>query len=213
VFKERRFLSGLGVGIAAGAILLQLMTMGQQSAVLPDLDASEQPMYTEQEVEQMVEKAKAEAKTEAKSNSSATEGEQSGVKTKMLEEPDSPKAPSQPKVPVQPNAENPAEQPEQPTAPVAGATAEDVEQTNTSDKQVIIRIEPGASLTSAAKLLAENGLIASQSKFISKMKNDKKLVRAGYFVFKGESTLDEIIKTLTSQPITASEVNRIKSNS
>jgi hypothetical protein len=207
VFKERRFLSGLGAGIAAGAILLQLMTMGQQSAVLPDSDASEQPMYTEHEVEQMVEKVKAEAKTEANSDSSATEGEQSGVKTKK---PDSPKAPTQP------NAGNPAEQPEQPEQPIApdaGATAEDAEQTNTSDKQVIIRIAPGASLTSTAKLLAENGIIASQSKFISKMKNDKKLVRAGYFVFIGEPTLDEIIKTLTSQPLTASEADRIKSNS
>lgn len=209
MLKDRRFLSGLGAGIIAGALLLQLMTMGQQTSELPDADQLDQPMYTEQEVQQMVEKAKAEAKAEASAESNAAAADSKQVaddQDKVQEKPAAPTPPSKPE-----DAKE-AEQPEQPTAPDAGTASADVEQPVTV-KQVVIRIEPGANLTSTAKLLADNGLIASQSKFISTMKNDKKLVRAGYFAFKGEPSLDEVVKTLTGQPLTANEANRIKSNS
>lgn len=208
MFKDRRFLSGLGVGIVAGALLLQLMTIGQQQADLPNADQSDQKTYTEQEVEQMVEKAKAEAKAEANApvDAAATGSDSTASvdQVKMPEEPDAPEAPAQP------DDVKTAEQPEQPTAPDADSVSEDAVQSITTE-QVVIRIEPGANLTTTAKILADNGLITSQNKFISKMKRDKKLVRAGYFAFKGEPTLEEVVQTLTSKPLTASEANRIKS--
>ncbi|GMK40752.1 hypothetical protein PCCS19_38080 [Paenibacillus sp. CCS19] len=206
MLKDRRFLTGLGAGIVAGALLLQLMTMGQQTAELPGADSSDQPIYTEQEVEQMIEKAKAEAKAEANAAASDTSKQAEEEQVKSPEEPTAPNPPAKPEEATE------AQQPEQPSAPDAGSASEGKEQAATI-KQVVIRIEPGANLTSTAKLLADNGLIASESKFISKMKNDKKLVRAGYFAFKGEPSLDEVVKTLTSQPLTSSEANRIKSNS
>ncbi|PWW06425.1 hypothetical protein DFQ01_103328 [Paenibacillus cellulosilyticus] len=205
MFKDRRFLSGLGAGIVAGALLLQLMTMGQQSASLPDSEQSDQPMYSEQEVQEMIEKAKADAKAEADTNAAA--GEQASTEGEQVKTPEAPEAPKQPE------DAKAAVQPEQPSSPVADAAAEEEAQSTTVEKQVVIRIQPGANLTSTAKILSDNGLITSQSKFISKMKSDKKLVRAGYFAFKGEPTLDEVITTLTSKPLTESEANRIKSNS
>ncbi|MBD3918267.1 hypothetical protein H8B09_05835 [Paenibacillus sp. PR3] len=209
MLKDRRFLSGLGAGIVAGALLLQLMTMGQQTAKLPDSDQLNEPIYTEQEMQQMVEKAKAEAKAEASTEANATAPDS---KQASNEQGNKPEAPVTPNPPSKPDDAKEAVQPEQPTAPDAGTANADAEQ-SAIVKQVVIRIEPGANLTSTAKLLADNGLIASQSKFITKMKSDKKLVRAGYFAFKGKPSLDEVVKTLTGQPLTATEANRIKSNS
>jgi Predicted periplasmic solute-binding protein len=208
VLKDRRFLSGLGAGIIAGALLLQLMTIGQQTAELPDSDQSNEPIYTEQEMQQMVEKAKEDAKAEANAEANATSPDSSQANNEQGTKPEEPAAPI---TPSKPEDTKEAVQPEPPTVPDAGAAKANAEQ-SAEVKQVVIRIEPGTNLTSTAKLLADNGIISSQSKFISTMKSGKKLVRAGYFAFKGEPTLDEVVKTLTGQPLTANEANRIKSN-
>lgn len=54
MFKDKRFLAGLGVGIIAGGLLLQVMIVGEGGTD----NKSDERLYTEQEVQQLVEKAK-----------------------------------------------------------------------------------------------------------------------------------------------------------
>ncbi|WP_127531915.1 hypothetical protein [Paenibacillus kobensis] len=223
MFKERRFLVGFGAGIIVGGLLLQLMMTAQQEP--SELINSDEQLYTKQEVDQLIEKAKKEALTgedAASATDQAAEDTAAANPSKPVQpsDPDAPSDPAgsadkgknaeAPQTPKQPDAVQ-AEQPSQPTADKPDVPAAPDKAADTAP--VVIRIEPGMNLTKTAKLLADNGIITSQSKFIAKMKSDKKLVRAGFFAFTGKPTLEQTVDTLTGQPLTEAEANRIKSKS
>jgi len=236
VFKERRFLVGFGAGIIVGGLLLQLMLTGQQGP--SNLMNSGERIYTEQEVEQLIEKAKEEAVAgQGDEQPSIEEGAADGTATVKPSAPEKPSAPSAPADSADlANADTPSgpqkpnqpatgqaeqskepdtgqvEQPGQPGQPVAPERP-DAPDAPADEAPVVIRIEPGMNLTQTARMLADNGIITSSDAFIAKMKKDKKLVRAGFFAFSGQPTLQQTVDTLTGQPLTEAEANRIKSKS
>ncbi|GFN31865.1 hypothetical protein [Paenibacillus xylaniclasticus] len=227
MLKERRFLVGFGSGIIVGGLLLQLMITGQQEP--SEYLNSDEKLYTEQEVQQLIDEAKKEAATENQAEQSSDIDE--AVESKTSEnpsEPAQPKQPSSPEQPSEPTAQSSNESaaaPEEPTLPASGAAtkpeqpaSDQIEEPSLPEADekaaaIVIRIEPGMNLTETAELLSDKGIITSESKFIKQMKNSKKLVRAGYFVFNGQPTLEETINTITSQPLTEAQANRIKSKS
>lgn len=92
--------------------------------------------------------------------------------------------------------------------------AEPIEEvpTDTPVIEHVIRIEVGSGLTKTAKLLADNHIIDDQAEFVRRMKKSAKLVRAGYFLFHENSTVEEVITVVTGQPLTQVEAELIISN-
>lgn len=73
----------------------------------------------------------------------------------------------------------------------------------------VIRIEAGLGIANTAELLAAQNIIHDQAAFISHMNTSKKLVRAGYFLFQENITVDEAITVVTGQPLTKAQADAI----
>lgn len=183
MFKNRTFVAGLGVGIIAGAILLQLMQIGDESQrkLSGGFQDGEPKLYTQAELD-----------------------------TKLAEERE--KAINEAEKAAPPASEKPDESPSvEAAAPPAKEDKNDeaAEQPAAEEKPVVkkqVRITGGMNLTDTAELLAKQQLISDKDAFIKAM--NKKTVRAGYFIFEGNPTVEEIIRILTSQPLTKSEFER-----
>jgi mannose-1-phosphate guanylyltransferase len=185
MLKKRVFLMGLGAGIIIGALLFQLMLSGEESRQrLNDLGKeSEQKLYTQLEVDALL-----------KANQDSLQLNQETKTDKESQEP-------KPAAKADPVKEQTSEALVDKAAPTVVPAKEQ------PAAKHVIRIEAGSGLTKTAELLASNHIIQDKTAFISKMKKSKKLVRAGYFLFQEEITVDEAILVVTSQPLTKEEVN------
>ncbi|OME80025.1 hypothetical protein BK120_19470 [Paenibacillus sp. FSL A5-0031] len=187
MLKSRVFLMGLGAGIIIGALLFQLMLSGEQSRQrLSDLGKeSDEKLYTQLEVDALL-KANQDSLQLNKDNTG-------GQETKPADDSDKAK-------------EQTSEAKTDKAAPMAVPVQEQ------SKVKHVIRIKAGSSLTNTAELLASNKIIKDKTAFVSKMKKSKKLVRAGYFLFHEEITVEEAIRIVTGEPLTSSEVNLLTAN-
>ncbi|MCM3625920.1 hypothetical protein M3194_00900 [Paenibacillus glycanilyticus] len=181
MFKNRSFVAGLGAGIIAGAILLQLMQIGDESQqkLADGFKDGEPKLYTQAELDTKLAEERAKAVKEAGNASS-------------------------PAASAKPEESPPAEASSPPAAEDKDEAA--VQKPTEHDKPVDkrqVRITGGMNLTDTAELLAKQKLISDKDAFIKAM--NKKTVRAGYFIFEGNPTVEEIIRILTSQPLTKSE--------
>lgn len=182
MLRNRIFLTGLGIGIIVGALLLQLMTLGEQSQLKlkASLDKDEEVLFTQKEVDAMLVAERVSIGLNANVDSEATaEGKTETDKQDEVED-EAEVKPEQP----DPNTEKAEEQPAGDIAP----------------KETRVHIKGGMNLTSIAKLLADYDLITDQSDFIKQMKKTKKPVRAGHFVFSGQPTLQEVMTIITTKP-------------
>ncbi|CAM3142837.1 endolytic transglycosylase MltG [Paenibacillus lupini] len=181
MFKNRSFVAGLGAGIIAGAILLQIMQIGDDSQQkLSDGYKDVEPkLYTQAELDDRIaeERAKA-ADVDAVESAKPSEN------------------------PTDEAAATPAAEDKDTKAEEQATVTEKAE---TKRK---IHITGGMNLTDTAELLKEQNLITDKSAFIAKMK--KKPVRAGYFLFEGNPTVDEVIQIITSQPVSKEEFDQQK---
>jgi hypothetical protein len=80
----------------------------------------------------------------------------------------------------------------------------EVAKENTADstdriRSEIVRIPPNASLLETANILEANKLISDKKSFLDLMRNVK--VRAGYFLFVGQPTLQQVKDVITSTPL------------
>ncbi|GGG80567.1 hypothetical protein [Paenibacillus radicis (ex Gao et al. 2016)] len=189
MLKNRMFLTGLGMGIIVGALLLQLLQIGEQSQAKlgESLFSGDEKQYSQQELDAAVAAARQE-KTPDKPAISPAGTEATAVPS------------ATPVTTTQPEKEPPStekpKQNEEPEAPV---------------QELILQIKGGMNLTGTAKLLADNGLIEDEAAFIAAMKRSKKpTVRAGYFLFKGKPQLQEIISIIKSDPLTKEERAELK---
>ncbi|MGG1633554.1 hypothetical protein MHH56_14570 [Paenibacillus sp. FSL K6-3182] len=189
MLKSRVFLMGLGAGIIIGALLFQLMLSGEQSRQrLSDLGKeSDEKLYTQLEVDALL-KANQDSLQLNKDNTG-------GQETKAAADSDKAK-----------------EQTSEAKTDKAAPTATAVPVQEQSEIKHVIRIKAGSSLTNTAVLLASNNIIKDKTAFVSKMKKSKKLVRAGYFLFHEEITVEEAIRIVTGEPLTSSEVNLLTAN-
>lgn len=200
MFKNRFFLTGLGIGIIIGALLLQMMIIGESSqqklSNRDNADAGqEEKIYSQSEVDAIIEAERA-------ASSIKEESEAAAVPSPTV---------------------SPKPTPSESTAPLASASASPKpteapadHSASAADKDVdtirkMVRIQAGTNLTAASELLAKEKLISDKAAFIRKMKQEKKLVRAGYFLFTGKPTLAEVITTITTQPMTPEEVKAFNS--
>ncbi|NIK68858.1 MULTISPECIES: hypothetical protein [unclassified Paenibacillus] len=181
MFKNRSFVAGLGVGIIAGAILLQLMQIGDESQrkLSDGFNDGEPKLYTQAQLDEKL----AEERAKASQNAMET---------------------------ANPEAEKPEESPAvKAPEPPADSSKNDDKKEAAAEKpaeEVVkrqLRITGGMNLTDTAELLAGQKLISDKAAFIKAMKN--KPVRAGYFIFEGNPTVTDIIRILTSKPLTKSE--------
>ncbi|ANY69646.1 hypothetical protein BBD42_26535 [Paenibacillus sp. BIHB 4019] len=200
MFKNRVFLTGLGLGIIIGALLLQMMMIGESSqqklSNRDNADAGqEEKLYSQSEVDAIVEAQKATSSIKEESEATAV--------------------PSPTASPEQAPSESAAPQASAPASPKASAVPTDnssaAADTDENTIRKMVRIQAGTNLTAASELLAKEKLISDKAAFIRKMKQEKKLVRAGYFLFTGNPSLEEVITTITTQPMTPEEVKAFNS--
>ncbi|WP_219836687.1 endolytic transglycosylase MltG [Paenibacillus sp. R14(2021)] len=179
--NKRIFLFGIGVGIIAGAGLLQLMLMGEKQATQLD-HYNDRPAavksYTQAELDQAVAAERERVEKELKAASAASSPPQKGGSKE-------PAKADAGKKPVQEGTDS--------TAVKAAADAP------IPPKRTVVRIPPNANVTEVADLLALSGVISNKKTFIDLMRT--KTVRAGYFAFTGKPTLQQVSAIIMSKPL------------
>ncbi|SDE68916.1 hypothetical protein SAMN04488542_101398 [Fontibacillus panacisegetis] len=213
MFKNRHFMMGLGIGLIIGALLLQLMNLGQSqtgqlwtkqkiedAAKELDLKVVENgtELLTEEEWKQKMESLDESGGLDGEPESSSNQGES---QTKPVEETKKPATPEEPQTPQDKkvssvNNESPVTTPstEQPAAPAAPA----------KPKKVIVeyKIVSGSTLTGIAEGLEKSGVITDKEAFIKRAK-DKKVntkIRTGTYNFEIGEDFNSIITKLTAKP-------------
>ncbi|MEK4851612.1 hypothetical protein NST04_17330 [Paenibacillus sp. FSL H7-0756] len=203
MMKNRFFMLGLGIGLIAGALLLQLMIAGRAA-----------PLTKEELIRQaaslnltVLDPAEA-AATATPSPEKAAETEASGAPAATPVTPVTPA--STPVVPPKPAAvpnaaatpgkpSAPA-QPQSTAAPVTKAPAKPEAPVAAVDGAITLKIPTGITLAQTADLLAEAGVIEDKNKFL-KTANSRKvntIIQYGSYNFtKGESINSIIDKLIT----------------
>jgi len=191
VINRRSFMMGVGVGIIIGAMLLQLFQIGESGRrSLEDFD-------------RLIEE-------ESGPSPSSAGGEESAG---QAGEPPAPTAASDEAAPKAGGAEAGADGE---SAPARTASPDDAEPSPDDAasagvaRELVVRIEPGTSLAKSAELLAERGIIASASAFVTEMKRSNKRVRAGYFLFREGIGVEEAVKIVTGQPLNPDEAKALQ---
>ncbi|GGD68141.1 hypothetical protein [Paenibacillus nasutitermitis] len=195
---KRPFLFGLGVGIMIGAVLLQLMLVGEKQADgLQNYEQQndDEKLYSQSELDQLLDSERAKHKAELDKQASAAQedkqtipdpAQKSDTGESVKPENGAGKQPETKPGSVKPNSDKPAESSQEEEA-----------------KRIIVRIPPNTNLTDTAQLLAENNIIADKKAFIDLMRNVK--VRAGYFRFTGTPSVKQVKKIITGEPIPPKE--------
>ncbi|MFF2482621.1 hypothetical protein [Paenibacillus sp. NPDC058071] len=195
MFKNRMFLTGLGVGIMIGALLLQLMLIGERSeASLGERlgSGAEEKVYTQRELDDAIAAERAAAQGAAAPSDSAKAGGEAGK----------PEADDADGKEQGTSTETPKPSPNDATSPPPQTEAPSKDE---PPLERVVQIEGGMNLTQTAKRLADAGVIDKQASLIAEMKRKNKRVRAGYFLFTGQPELADVVRTITGQPLTKEE--------
>lgn len=189
--KRRALLVGFGVGLMAGAALLQLMTYGQKlssGTALPEpltvaqlqeqaegsgygMYKLSEPMYTQAQLDAAAAKAKEDAL--------AAEGNKSG------------QAGGETAAPTSTSAPTPTPAPSASASPVPTKAAEAAPQTRLG-----LYVAAGDSLEKVATGLKALGVIKDKAAFVKAAKPYSGKMRVGLSVFEGEITYEGIIAEL-----------------
>lgn len=184
MFKDRRFLIGLGAGMIIGSLLLQLTLIGERAA---------EPL-SEPELRREAERAGYELIPRgAMANGTAEGGRVAQPRT-----PASSGAPRQEK-----GGEKEAAGGSDSAANPASSAAKKQDSPPAEVKQEAkIKVAYGSGSRDIAKQLADAGIVESAESFeryIAKQKKQGKL-RTGTFLFPVPSTMEEALRILTSKP-------------
>ncbi|CAH1193553.1 Endolytic murein transglycosylase [Paenibacillus auburnensis] len=206
MIKNRSFMFGLGTGLIAGALLLQLMISGgaapsltkeeliQQAAKLnlTVTDPAANPQASPEPAVQATDPAdKSDVKDTPKANDGASTPSpvsSAAASPEAAVQPSAAAAPTEPAVPSKPlqSAGTAPEAPATPQAAVSGVVA--------------VRIPAGSTLTETAQLLAKAGVIKEQTEFLKTAMSRKinaKIQYGSYNFTKGESVNSIIEKLIT----------------
>lgn len=179
--NKRYFIGGLGLGIICGALLLQLMLIGERQAEVPLA-----PVSAETDGSGSGQSGAGELL--ASGNGTAEAEVQGGEDAAPSSEPDAASGSG-----AAPSSVTPAPSGE-----------------NGSRSWNLIKIEAGMGLKETGELLAQQHIIEDASAFVKRMKSLGKPVRAGYFLFAGEADLDEAIGIVSSMPLSAGQAELIR---
>ncbi|MEC0091377.1 hypothetical protein [Paenibacillus macquariensis] len=208
--KNRSFMSGLGIGLIIGAILLQLMIMGEgqvstttgQSTDLTREQIEEKAKAMDLKVtessEQLLTKEEWQQQKKELSVVPETKSTQSPTKAKPAIEPVQPSSPEQPEKKnestpskVQPPQAQSTSPPKTPVTPTKEKVTQAVE----------YKIKKGSNLTTIADDLEKIGVIGSSDQFIKQaveQKINRKIRDGSYTFIKGES-IESIISKIRIQ--------------
>ncbi|WP_339218294.1 hypothetical protein [Paenibacillus sp. FSL H8-0332] len=198
MMKNRFFMQGLGVGLIAGALLLQLMIAGRAA-----------PLTKEELIRQatrlnltLVDPAEASATpspeegaeapaSQAAAKPAATPASTPAIPPKPAATPSAAATPGKPSAPAQPQstAEPVTKAPVTPGAPAVAVNG-----------VISLRIPTGITLAQTADLLAEAGVIEDKNKFLQTANSRKvnTIIQYGSYNFtKGESINSVIDKLIT----------------
>lgn len=202
MIKNRYFMLGLGVGLIIGALLLQIMMIGQGQP--RNLSTIEQVQQAAAELNLKVVKNTEELLTEdewkAKSQDAVLSDEEDGKAATTLDpnEPATPESPLTPDTPQEPEGKTDS-----------NASKADEQKTNSPDSPkspdqpepavVEYRIRSGATLSNVASGLKKAGVISDESAFIKKAsaKGVNRKLQVGTYKFTVGEDFDSIISKIT----------------
>lgn len=211
MIDKRSLLLGLGIGLVAGALALQLMQAGrEQNERLAELGrlAGEEALYTQSEVDEMIAEAEERIRRElarespdgrpeeAEAGNPSPEGAAFGA--------DAGREDAVPEDTAGGSTEG-GERPEADggdagTAEAASETASEAAADGAAETAIRVRIRPGMTLTQTARLLESEGVIEDADALIERMARKSTKIRAGYYNFTGRETLEEVQTIITSPP-------------
>lgn len=219
--NKRPFLLGLGIGLIVGAALLQLMLVGQQQAegldnYNKDIDSAGSKLYTQEELDSKLaeeskriraeEQKRTQEQQEKEQQKARQDNEQKDASTQpeatKSDKPEDSKNTTSDKQTQTGESEAANKAAEQETAADSSVTKSTTEPSAAKQhSRIIVRIVPGSDLTETAALLHKQGVIQSQKQFITLMRKASNKIRAGYFAFEGDLTLQQVKKIVTGQPM------------
>ncbi|WP_410769227.1 hypothetical protein [Fontibacillus sp. BL9] len=195
MIRNRQFMTGLGIGLIVGALLLQVMLIGQgQAGKLKTREQVEQAAaalnlkVVETNQELLTEE---EWKAKSEETEQPEEGEAGGINE--TKDPDDPEAPDTPAAPADPEDSDPSGSlavpetatPESPKEPDKGS--------------VKYKIAYGSTLTGVAEGLHKAGVISDKEAFLkqAKAKHINTKVRTGTFTFEVGEDYNSIISKIS----------------
>ncbi|GIP07855.1 MAG: endolytic transglycosylase MltG [Paenibacillus macerans] len=195
MIKNRHFMLGLGCGLIAGALLLQLMILGQGGGKI----------YTAEQVKQAAEQlglkvvaADEELLTEEQWQEKAGTGQEDGGEGVEPDVPASPKNPDAPQAPAAPAKPSSAE-----NKPPASADAEKPQTPAKPAKPAAVSVEYkiayGSTLAGVAEGLYKAGVITEKEAFLkaAKAKKINNKIRTGTYTFTEGEDYDSIIAKIS----------------
>lgn len=201
MIKNRTFMMGVGTGLVVGAVLLQLMWVGQGTT------ASETQSLTKEELTaaaealdlQVVERSD-ELMTEEQWEAKKLEGNEDGepADTDPALKPDS-KKPAVPQQPKQPDGD--AADADKKEAPQVNKPVEPKTPVN-AKTSIQVRIAAGNNLSDVAASLLSAGVIEDKQAFINKATEKKinRTIQSGTYSFTAGESYNSIISKITAKP-------------
>lgn len=203
MIKNRSFMIGLGSGLLAGALLLQLMNAGTGANVVPQasevvkptkeqlreqaealglklVEADDKRMTEEEWKRQMMDKS-------AKPQGSPAKAPEAGKKAE---------APKTPEKPAAPDSKASGQ-------PAANAAADGINKPKTPEAPLIsVKIASGSNLTDVADKLKKSGVISDAAAFVETGRGRKMStkIRSGTYEFAKGEDFDSIIAKITTKP-------------
>lgn len=200
MIKNRTFMMGVGTGLVVGAVLLQLMWVGQgttasetQSLTKEELTAAAEAL--DLQVVERSDELMTEEQWEAKKLEVNEDGEPADTDPTL--KPDS-KKPVVPQKPKQPDADANADKKESPQVnkPVEPKTPAKAK------TSIQVRIAAGNNLSDVANSLLTAGVIEDKQAFISKATEKKinRTIQSGTYSFIAGESYNSIITKITAKP-------------
>lgn len=211
MIRNRTFMMGLGVGIVAGAVLLQLMLIGQgaqltKASLNGELTKEELQAAAEAMDMQVLDKSEELMTAEQWKQKLSEEPSEGGEQPKADEqdkpsEPadntgaDKPKSPDQPKQPDNPEAANTKETQQAAAPPEPKTPAK-------ANAPITVRVPAGNNLSDVADSLLAAGVIKDRQGFIDKAteKRINRLIQSGTYTFTAGEDYGSIITKITAKP-------------
>ncbi len=186
MFRNRNFMLGLGIGLAMGAVLLQLMLAGraatEQTEQIDQMNG-EDALNTQQELDERIADMEARIRAELQAEGKAAEAADS-VNDSAAKTSDEPVEVNEPQ----------AEPEERPAAePAAKPESVVVE-------KLPVRIKPGMKLGEVVELLHSKGIIKDERVFLVLMSDLSTEIEAGFYFFDGELSPADVKHILMSPP-------------
>ncbi|AWP26928.1 endolytic transglycosylase MltG [Paenibacillus sp. Cedars] len=197
MIKNRTFMMGLGSGLVVGAILLQLMWIGQGSTASDTKDLTkEQVMAAAEALDMQVIEPSEELLTadqwEEKKLSERSSDTEGSDKAKEIgtKQPDIPEQPEKPEADGKDQKPKEINKPAEPKTPVKASAP------------IKVNIRAGNNLSDVASHLLSAGVIDNKQAFINKA-TEKKIntsIQSGTYSFTAGESYNSIITKITAKP-------------